>query len=81
MPDPITAGHVLMAAAALAALAALAQLVGWLRHRGFERGTPQYARARTARRSVLYALAVAAVLFAAGCFTPLADMALTGGGA
>jgi len=73
-------GYVLAALAALAILASLAFAVAWLRHRGFERGTPQYARGRTARRKAAYAIVVA-LLLAGLCLTPLCDIALAGGAA
>ena len=78
MPDPITVGHLLIALALAAAVAALVLLATMLKYRGSEhgRGTPGYARARTARRQALYAIVVAVVLFAVGCFTPLAEMAI-----
>jgi len=80
MPDPITIGHMLMALGLAAALAALGLLFAASRWRGAEhgRGTPGYARARLDRRKALYALALAIVLFAVGCFTPLAEMPLAG---
>ena len=76
MPDPITFGHLLMLAGLLLGLYGLWQVLTWARHRGSGRGTPQYARARDGRRYAIWSLALAAFLFAAGCFTPLADIAI-----
>ena len=78
MPDPITLGHLMMALALLSALAALAFVAAAGRYRGegHGRGTPGYARARLARRKALYAAALAVILFVAGGFTPLSQMAL-----
>ena len=73
MPETITWGHVLMLAGILAGLMALVHFRRWFRQREHGRGTPQYADARLARRAGLYALAIAAVLFAAGCLTPLCE--------
>lgn len=75
--DPVTAGHVLMLAGLLAALWGAWQLLVYLRHRGHGRGTPQYARMRDARRFALVGLAAGAALYAAGCLTPLCEVALT----
>ncbi|MGZ8311191.1 MAG: hypothetical protein ACXWUP_11510 [Allosphingosinicella sp.] len=77
MPATITLGHVLMLLAAFALLAAIASAITALRHRGYGRGTPQYARARTARRSAVYALALA-LAFGLGCLTPLCEIAILG---
>ena len=76
MPDSITLGHVLMLAGLLVGLHGLVQALVWARHRGHGYGTPHYARARDGRRYALWSLALGALLFAAGCFTPLADMAI-----
>ena len=78
IPDPVTWGHVLMLVAALAALYGLVQLVTWLRYRGpgHGRGTPGYARARDGRRYAVWSFALAALLLAAACLTPLADKAI-----
>lgn len=76
MPDTITYGHILMLLGALALLFALVKLLRWYGQREFGRGTPQYADGRLARRSALYALAIGIVLFAAGCLTPLCDVAV-----
>jgi len=76
MPDPITLGHLLMLLGLLAGLSGAWQLLVFLRHRGTERGTPQYARARDARRFAIWGLGGGALLYLAGCFTPLADVAI-----
>ena len=78
MPDPITWGHALVALAALAALYGLLQLAAWARHRGPQhgRGTPGYARARDGRRFAIVSFALAALLLALGCLTPLCEMAI-----
>jgi uncharacterized membrane protein YiaA len=80
IPDPVTLGHVLMLLGVLAALLGLWQLSVFLRHRGHGRGTPLYARARDGRRFGIVALALGALLYVAGCFTPLAEIAIAGGG-
>jgi hypothetical protein len=74
IPDPITWGHVLMAAALLGLLATIYYGLFWLRHRGTGRGTPFYARARDARRATLYGAAATILLAAIGCLTPLCTM-------
>ena len=73
IPDPITVGHVLMLAGLLAGLYGLWQLFLFVRYRGAEhgRGTPGYARRRDARRYAIVGIAAGAILFAAGCFSPL----------
>ena len=80
MPEVITLGHVLILLAALALIVALSAIVTAMSHRGHGRGTPQYARARSARRHAVYAIVVSLALIA-GCLTPLRDIALVGGGA
>ena len=80
MPQVITLGHVLILLALLASLAAIGSIVTAMRHRGHGRGTPQYARARLARRHAAYAIVVALVL-GVGCLTPLCEVALVGRGA
>ena len=66
IPDPITWGHLLMLAGLVAALYGAVQLVAYVRHRGYGRGTPQYARARDGRRfATLAAAAALALLLAA----------------
>jgi hypothetical protein len=74
----VTLGHLLMIAALLAALYGAWQLSIWARHRGFGRGTPQYAMGRDGRRYALWSFAVALALGAL-CFTPLCRVALVGG--
>ena len=73
MPETFNWGHLLMLAGILAGLMALVHFLRWFRQREHGRGTPQYAEARLARRAGLYALAIAVVLFAAGCLTPLCE--------
>lgn len=77
MPATLYLGYVMAALALLAILASLAFAASWLRHRGFERGTPQYAVGRLARRNAFYALVIA-LLLAGLCLTPLCDVALAG---
>ena len=78
----LTLGHILMVLAAIAAGVAIANTSIALRYgRGrHQRGTPQYARSRMARRTAFYALGLA-LLFAALCLTPLCLIELVGGGA
>ena len=76
MPDTIALGHLLMLAGLLVGLYGLVHAASWARHRGHGYGTPLYARARDGRRYALWSFAAGAVLFVAGCFTPLADLAL-----
>ena len=76
IPDPIAWGHVLMLAGILSGLLALVQLAIWASNRGHGRGTPRYARARDARRFAIWSLLLGALFYAAGCFTPLRDMAI-----
>ena len=80
MPATLYLGYALAALALVAILASLAFALAWARHRGFGRGTPQYARGRTARRKAAYALVVALVL-AGLCLTPLCSIVLAGAGA
>ena len=75
MPDAINLGHVLLALAAIAAIVAVANLATALHHSGHERGTPQYARSRMARRNAFYALGLALVLTAV-CLSPLCSVTL-----
>ena len=76
MPETITIGHVLMLLGLVAGLYALWQAAIFLKHRSAVRGTPQYARRRDGRRYAVWALIVAVLLFALGCFTPLCEMAI-----
>ena len=76
MSGPITFGHLLAALGALVLVYAALQAVTWLRHRGYGYGTPQYARARDGRRFAAWSIAVALILFAAGCLTPLCRIAI-----
>ena len=80
MAATVYLGHILALLVLVAILASVAFGFSWARHRGFERGTPQYARARGARRSAVYAL-VAALVFAGLYLTPLCDVTLAGGAA
>ena len=77
MPATLYLGYVLAGLALLAILASVGFGVGWLRHRGHGRGTPQYARGRLARRNAVYSLAIGLVL-AGLCLTPLCNVALAG---
>ena len=78
MPDTVTAGHLLMLLGLILVAAAIGLVLSGLRWRGPEhgRGTPGYARARTARRQALYAVVAGILAFLLGCFTPLAELAL-----
>lgn len=76
----VTLGHVLMVLAVVAGVAAILYASTAMRNSGHGRGTPQYARARMARRSAFYALGLA-LFFAALCITPLCRVTLVGGGA
>lgn len=76
----LTLGHLLMLGAAIAIAAAILYVLTAMRHRGHGRGTPQYARARMARRSAVYAFAIG-VIFAVLLFTPLCHVELIGAGA
>ena len=76
MPDPIRLCHLLVAAAILALLWAAWQASIWLRNSGSVRGTPQYARARDGRRFAVWSLALALLLLAIGCLTPLGRIAI-----
>ena len=73
----ITIGHILMVLAVVAGAAAIMNTATALRYgRGrHERGTPQYARARLARRNAFYALGLT-LLFAGLCVTPLCSVEL-----
>ena len=76
IPDPITLGHVLMLAGLLIGLYGAWQLVLFLGYRDHGPGTPGFARRRDARRYAIVGIAAGAILFAAGCFTPLGGAAL-----
>lgn len=80
MPATLTLGHVLGLGAVISLLVALLEAMRWARHRDHGRGTPGYARARTARRAFLYALVIAAALAVIACFTPAGDISMAGGG-
>ena len=76
----LTLGHILMVLAAIAAIVAVMNTRVALRYRRPGRGTPQYAEARTARRSAFYALGLA-LLLAGLCLTPLCSVGLLSLGA
>jgi len=78
----LTIGHVLLVLAVFAGLVAVMNTATALKYgRGrHERGTPQYARSRTARRTAFYALGLA-LLFAALCLTPLCSVGIVTFGA
>ena len=78
MPETLFLGHVLMALAAVAAFATVAFASQAMRWRRELRGTPGYARGRTARRKAFYALLIAIGL-AIACYTPLGTIILLGG--
>ena len=73
----ITLGHILLVAAVISGAMAIANTATALRHGKHGRGTPQYARARLARRHAFYFLG-AALLFAALCATALCTIVLVG---
>ena len=77
MPASITFGHILLVAAAISAIIAIKNTATALRYgRGrHERGTPQYAQGRLARRNAFYALG-ATLVFAGLCATPLCSVDL-----
>ena len=77
IPDPVTLGHLVMLLGLLAGLYALWQASIFLKYRTAGRGTPQYARRRDGRRYAIWGLAAAILLYVVGCFTPLADIALS----
>ena len=62
----ITLGHILLLLALIAAFVAVTNTAEALRQGKQERGTPQYARGRLARRKAFYGLG-AALVFAALC--------------
>jgi low temperature requirement protein LtrA len=74
IPTPITWGHVLMLLALVALAYGALHLTRYLSYRTHGRGTPGYARARDGRRFAIWSVAVAALLFAIGCLTPLAAL-------
>jgi hypothetical protein len=73
----LTIGHILLLFAVIAAFVAVVNTATALKYgRGrTERGTPQYARARMARRTAFYALGLA-LLFALLCITPLCSIVI-----
>ena len=73
----LTVGHILLVLAVIAGLVAVMNTATALRYgRGrHERGTPQYAHSRMARRTAFYALGLA-LLFAALCLTPLCSVGI-----
>ena len=71
----IMLGHVFLVLAGIAGLVAIINLVTALRDGGHERGTPQYAHARMARRNTFYGLGLA-LLFALLCLSPLCGVEL-----
>ena len=73
----ITLGHILLVLTVIAAGVAIANTATALRNGRNERGTPQYARSRQARRHAFYGLG-AALLFAALCATALCGIVLVG---
>ena len=77
MPEILLSGHLLMVGAVVAAFATIAYASQAMRWRREGRGTPGYARGRTARRKAAYALAVALGL-AIICYTPLGSIVLYG---
>ena len=77
MPETILSGHVLLAVGLVAAFATVAYASQAMRWRRETRGTPGYARGRTARRKAAYALAIALGL-AIICYTPLGSIVLYG---
>lgn len=79
IPDPVTWGHASMLAALLIGLYGLLQLAVTLNHAGHKPGTPLHARAEDGRRRGLWSLVAAALFFTAGCFTPVAEMAISQG--
>jgi hypothetical protein len=81
MPATITLGHLLVAMGIADALVAALLGVNVSRNEGHSPGTPQYARARAAKRTALVALASAVVLVLLGLLTPLGDIVLIGEGA
>ena len=66
----ITLGHILLLLALIAAFVAVTNTAEALRQGKQERGTPQYAQARMARRTTFYGLGLA-LLFGLLCLSPL----------
>ena len=60
----ITLGHILLVLALIAAFVAITNAAEALRQGRQERGTPQYARGRLARRKAFYGLGATLVLAA-----------------
>ncbi len=77
MPDPLTLGHAFMLSGLIVGLIALVGLFMWFANRGHGPGTPGYAQARDGRRMAAYTAVAALLLFLVGCFTPLADIAIS----
>jgi hypothetical protein len=76
----LTLGHVLILLAAIAALGTAYYVAVAIRYRGYQRGTPQYARERISRRLALYCLGLT-IVFAALCATALYGVPLMDTGA
>ena len=74
--DAITWGKLLLLMAVPVLLIALLSGVEWARHSGYGLGTPQYARTRVARRTIVYAAIVTVLLLAIALLTPLWEMEL-----
>ena len=77
IPDPITVGHLAMLAGVLVGLYGLWQLILFARYREHGSGTPGFARRRDARRYAIVGIAAGAILFTAGCFSPLCQIPLS----
>ena len=74
----IELGQIAILLGAIASLIAAGWALSWARHRHHGRSTPGYARARSGRRAMTYALIVALGLFGFGLFTPAADIVVAG---
>jgi hypothetical protein len=72
----VTWGAILVVSGLASAVSALFFFVSWWRMRDHGRGTPLYARGRSARRSTIYALIFAVLLLVLGRFTPLWEATL-----